>query len=251
MAIYILGPDQNGACCDCATRMNVCDTCTGVCPPTDRMLLPLGTEFTNIWYADLAAAETVLSGGWVEECNPESCVEQIVIGCIGYTSYTATNPDSTTSRAFSIAGTSNLNISLARDYPHFANTNRMNASANMVAGSILSVAWTMANTFPGTDSDHFTIQVTITESNGAYSETKSFASPPGTSPRNGSGTLVFSPLPTTARYLLSFSESPAESADGSSIVCTFNATSDGAMTVNPITALYHTGAETPSCLNCT
>lgn len=27
MAIYILGPDQNGDCCTCAERVNVCDTC--------------------------------------------------------------------------------------------------------------------------------------------------------------------------------------------------------------------------------
>lgn len=28
MAIYILGPDQNGDCCACEQRINVCDTCT-------------------------------------------------------------------------------------------------------------------------------------------------------------------------------------------------------------------------------
>ncbi len=29
MSIYILGPDQDGNCCTCAERVNVCDTCGG------------------------------------------------------------------------------------------------------------------------------------------------------------------------------------------------------------------------------
>ncbi len=30
MSIYILGPDQDGNCCTCAERVNVCDTCASI-----------------------------------------------------------------------------------------------------------------------------------------------------------------------------------------------------------------------------
>ncbi len=54
MAIYILGPDQDGTCCTCAERVNVCDTCTAGCT-FDVPPLPFSP------WPDLADAQSALA----------------------------------------------------------------------------------------------------------------------------------------------------------------------------------------------
>lgn len=90
MAIYILGPDQDGNCCTCEERVNVCDTCTpaSFCLEyRDRGAVgaPCGLRFDgspNVYYKNsLYAGEICL----LEEnvfCDPSSAFRgnRIVLG---------------------------------------------------------------------------------------------------------------------------------------------------------------------------
>lgn len=57
MAIFLLGPDPAGQCCDCSQRAGPCDSC-GVCPLTIPNILINGTTTP---YANLAAAQTAMT----------------------------------------------------------------------------------------------------------------------------------------------------------------------------------------------
>lgn len=178
-----------------------------------RLQLPPLVEISDTWYADQTAAQAAL--------------DDEVSNCVGY----AADPASYVSFAATDGGSS---LTLAgvtgASQPEFAAWGSINAAD----GATLSIAFTVAAS-AGTPSG----QASIYDRLGGLVETLSGASP-----------LVSSALAYPGRYIIKVmaaSNNPAAALTTASFVIT----SSGAMTVNPVQALYDAGLICPARLECT
>lgn len=186
--------------------------CCVTCPPTDPYLeLPIGTEDTGDWYADLTAAQDAINDQTSD--------------CAGYTdvafdTFTVTN----STNALTMAETTTFPVIVG-----------VWGCFNSVSGDVIEVAFTATAT-TGTP----VIIVTIYDD--AWTEIWTDGD------TATSGVLTSSALPATGKYYIHCT--CASDFLGADLDAEYTVSSGGTMTVNTIVALYDTGGASPSCLYC-
>lgn len=178
------------------------------CP---KLLLPILTESTGTWYADCAAADTVLTGSGVSNCVGYTP------GGPGVATFTATDGGTSLTLANTIS-------------PAGAGGTIMWGGINAVGGETLTVTATVG---AGTASE----EVFIYDDEGnSVEDTGGPTSSPWTS----------SALPYTGRYTIK----AVVTSDSSTTSLSAAITSSGTMSVNTIQARYDLGLPCPATLDC-
>jgi hypothetical protein len=178
-----------------------------------RMLLPPLTESTGDWYADSTEADAAISD------QTDSCVGYIDTA---FTSFTATD------------GGSSLTLAAVGDTDAQVETW---GSVNAEVGETLSAAWTSSVTGGGTAN---LSEFSIYDYDGVLVESVLPFSSPATS----------AALPYTGRYIVKVVTGQSGATPPFAITTSVAITSSGALTVNPIQALYDVGLTCPARLDC-
>lgn len=180
------------------------------CP---HLLLPILTEVNGAWYVSEAAAQAAL--------------DDEVSNCVGYA------PDPSTYSTFTATEVAGVSLTLSgttgASQPSFTAWGSVNAEV----GETLNIAFTVAAS-GGTE----TGMAEIYSVEGILLETLTGATP-----------LVSSALPYSARFIVKIvgqSDDPTASLSTAS----FEITSSGTITINPVEALYDIGMECPKRLAC-
>lgn len=198
-----------------------------------RFLLPVFTEITNIWFADLASAQGYITS------NTSNCVGCVYYPITGFLSFIATDGGSSLTL---VGTTNNFDVPLTN----------MAGSVNALGGQTLSMAYSIDWTETGT-ARHIFIEFDVRDHDGhvIYSGSNNFFIGIGSGTQTG--TIVSSALPYNGKYIVSVTPSIAQPPFLAGLVSssvTAVITSSGTMSVNPIQALYDTGNSCPTRYNC-
>jgi hypothetical protein len=209
------------------------------CP---KMLLPLGTEVTGDWYADEAEAQAV--------------IDDYTSNCIGWTAAIAgIGAGYYDAFTWSISGTTSVAVSTSAtesDTNSVGGITTLAFSINAEAGETISWPWTFsASGQPGTGVGG---GVSMSIASYAGASVEAFDYPITDEDTSASDTFTSAPLPYTGRYIISIGVLGTFSPDGIGGDATFGVTgtltSSGALSVNPIQALWDIGLTCPARLDC-
>ncbi len=197
------------------------------CP---KLLIPFGTEASGDWYADSTAAQDAIDAG------ASNCVGFELVGLyVPGTNFVATD------------GGSSLNI-FGDIATADAGNNVMVGCVNAEKGETISIAYSItASGYFAVSSDIVAINVYDQDGVLFNQQFALFdASTGGTS-----GTFVTPSLPAAGKYTVLCSRSHLSGATGAGTVQDdFTITSSGALTVNPLQALFDRGVACPARLDC-
>lgn len=200
------------------------------CP---RLFLPLLTELTGDWYANLASAEAELASAQVSNC-------------VGFAAYPIFEGISTFS-AVEGSGILTLNGTWENSTGGGSAVTPV-GSISGLAGDTLSVGYDVTTSIVGGPADNDgKVEVTIYD----YSGIELYYEEVALSAGGGTGTINYV-LPYSGRYTVVCKASGPTGLliTSSTLDATFEITSSGTMTVNPVQALYDVGVGCPARLDC-
>lgn len=210
MSLFILQPDAAGNCCDCAGRMEPCDSCSPVTGCACNLLLPLqvavsGSEVTP--YANLTAAQTAIST-YTADCYV----------------FAETSPHAPTALS--------ANVSVANKIDTNGSLNSTNlglvVNITVAASCVLTLTWNGSMITAGTPGP--TASLTINNCS-TYNVIDSHSAVGGFS---GSFTSIFLPAGTYYIQMVFYDGN----ASATSVSCSFSLTSSVSMVTNPIIAYW-------------
>lgn len=211
MALYILGPDANGVCCECADRPNPCDACEPSDCSCALLLPPFGAP-----YASYAVAAAVLADA------------AQVSACIGYCQHSPSDdPDNTFSASFN--GTT-LELDGRTEEgsltpPGSTKVLHFYSSVSLKVGAIVSVAYVIGT--DGTSRQNEVELLTCAGVQVAYDLSITSA-----------GTLSVT-VPEDGEYIIHIgSQGGPTTGDATYVTATNDVTCDMVFIVNPVIALW-------------
>lgn len=215
------------------------NTCILDIPP--KLLLPIGTEVTNSWYADLASAQSAITN---YSSNCVGFYAPMASSNIGYT-YTANG----TTSFHSVLNAIGINGPPFPEQIIFSSISNY-FSANLLAGAVISMSYSV--TIDNLVHDRACIiRLYITDRDGNYATavTDSFTSTIGSHIYTGS--VSTSALLADGKYNM---EIVVQALSIAPVIHQINVdatiTSSSTMSVNTIQALYSTGLICPARLDC-
>jgi hypothetical protein len=187
--------------------------------------LPPLTESTGDWYADEAIAAAVLASSKVSS------------NCL---SYTGTTPTS-----FSSSSSGTISETTTQDEFGFY------YSPNLVGGSTFSIGYnrSCSGGASGTGLNRYQVIAILYDDTGSSVQSVTGLQDSGSS---SSGTLTFTTLPNTGRYIIavSLAHPVSQGAPATSATLSITTNSSGSVSLNPIQALYDVGLECAARLLC-
>jgi len=218
MAIWLLGPDPDGNCCDCADRDSVCDPCT--------------PEVCDCYYT-VALSYTFQQAREYMNDNVYSCFCYGIFDLVKTTFSIAPIASNQTTATFSLSETWGGNY---KYLPPFS------FDLNLIAGSTLTIPFSLNNTSFGQASNLYVIIATLTGCDGGSQQASSELQ---------SGSLVIN-ITETKTYTLTIvvGSNPDGAVVGDQPYVfsgTVTASADNDMTTNPFRIEYATGSTIEAC----
>ena len=217
MALWLLGPDPAGTCCDCAGRTSPCDSCEEPIGCSCALLIPSPLNPYESPFATVEEAQAALA--------------DFVASCIAYFE-PVVDLDSFSADA---STPNTLELDAVASNPDFNSGVEIWASISLKAASVLSVAYTVSSTAVSGGDDQNFASVLLYKCDGTPVEAQSVS---GTGTQTG--TFTFAAITEDGEYLIRCIAEGQDVDPSAATTCTasFTATSDDTIVINPVIALY-------------